>query len=178
MNIAILLIVLILVILVLFLLFNSKNTKTKQKSHHSNQIKKANETFNIYLAEIPDKVQELEMEEILQNIAERFEVFKMLKYLNKKDTELHINEWNSWEVSQLIYALQEERNILIPEPSTIFHKSILKMTKKEIDEEMINIVLKLNKIQLKEPIQLKNHVVWTAREISMIFYYFILIREF
>lgn len=177
MNILIFSIISIFVILIIFLMFKG-NKKVKKKSYVSTANKKEFDFLNLNEVKIPEKIKEIDIEEILENIQERFKIFTILEYLNKKDDELYDSEWNSWEIGLFIYALQSKRNFLIPEPKTVFHKSILVLSKKQIEEEVKNILIKFTKISLKESIDLKSQIIWSPREVSVIFYYFVLVREF
>lgn len=176
MNILIFFIIFILIIILLFFVFKSKTTVNKKNKHLL--TKRVIQNFDIYSAKIPKKIKELDTDTLLEIISERFKVFTVLDYASKKENELYEKEWNSWEVSIFIYMLQKNRNILIPEPQNLFHKSILRLNKKQVEQELKNIVLKYNKISTNEPFTLKNQIIWSKKEISIIFYYFVLIKEF
>lgn len=167
----------ILIAPIIFLIFKG-NKKTKKINYVSSSNKKNFDFLGIDDVKIPEKIKELDIEEVLENIQERFKIFTILKYLDKKEDDLYDSEWNSWEMGLFIYALQSKRNFLIPEPTTVFHKVICNLNKKQVEEELKNIFLKFNKISLKESIALKSQIIWSPREVSIILYYFVLVREF
>lgn len=87
-------------------------------------------------------------------------------------------EWNSWEISQLLYLLQLNRNILMPDCKEVLHPSILEFTKEHVINETKYIILKYNRSVTKdESLFLKNQIIWSAKEVSVIFYYLSLIKN-
>jgi hypothetical protein len=160
-----------------------KNKENKNSSSNTNKDKKK---FIIYGSldltniKLPSKIKEnISSEDVVKSVAEFYKVFKSLDYIKKDINELETKlEWNSWEISQFLYLLQLNRNILMPDCEKILHESILKFTKEQVINEMKYIILKYNKLASKDELFfLKNQLIWSAKEVSFIFYYLSLIKE-
>ena len=102
-----------------------------------------------------------------------YKIFKSLNYISKNNTELNTSvEWNNYEVSLFLSLIQNNKNIPMQNSHEIFHSSILSLTKEQVIGELKTIVTKYNKSISKDNISfLKNQVIWSAKEISIILYY-------
>ena len=164
-----------------FLIKNSKNKINKDESNGKNNKNFINySSLDLNYIKLPSKVKEsIEPTELIKSTTELYKIFKSLDYLKKEMVELETKlEWNSWEISQFLYLLQLNRNILMQDCEVILHKSILKFTKEQVINEMKYIILKYNKsVSKNEVFFLKNQLIWSAKEVSVIFYYLSLIKK-
>lgn len=165
---------------ILFFVRNSKSSKNIDTIDNKNT---KNFIINSYVdlnnIKLPSKFKEnMNSDELINSSTELYKIFKSLDYLKKDIKEIETKlEWNSWEISQLLYLLQLNRNILMQDCKEILHDSILKFTKEQVINEMKYIILKYNKSVAKnEALFLKNQVIWSAKEVSIIFYYLSIIK--
>lgn len=170
------------IIFICTLFFMKRSTNKENKNGNSG---KNNKNFMIYSSldlnniKLPSKVKEtIDSQELIKSTTELYKIFKSLDYIKKDPHELETKiEWNSWEISQFLYLLQLNRNILMQDSKELLHSSILKFTKEQVINEMKYIILKYNKLLTKnEVLFLKNQVVWSAKKVSIIFYYLSLIK--
>lgn len=173
-------VVIIILICGLFFVKKSKSNKNINTFNSKN-----NKNFIIYGSldlnniKLPSKFKEnMDSDELINSSTELYKIFKSLDYLKKDIKEIETKvEWNSWEISQLLYLLQLNRNILMQDCKEILHDSILKYTKEQVINEMKYIILKYNKSVTKnETLFLKNQVIWSAKEVSIIFYHLSLVK--
>ncbi len=173
-------IILIIFISLFFLIKNSKSKNNKDVANGKNNRNFINySSLDLNYIKLPSKVKEnIEPSELIKSTTELYKIFKSLDYLKKEMVELETKlEWNSWEISQLLYLLQSNRNILMQDYKEILHNSILKYTKEQVINEMKYIILKYNKSTTKDEVFfLKNQVIWSAKEVSIIFYYLSIIK--
>lgn len=171
--------ILILVLFFIFLFFlikffidkKIKNSKPKRIQINKKTNIKNNLDFNII--KIPSTIKELEFFELIKITTELYKIFKSLNYISKNNTELNTSvEWNNYEVSLFLSLIQNNKNIPMQNSHEIFHSSILSLTKEQVIGELKTIVTKYNKSISKDNISfLKNQVIWSAKEISIILYY-------
>lgn len=178
-----LLIILIFLIGLFFLIKTSKENKEgkenfKKSSSVKNQINQ--NLVDLSNIKIPYKVkEEIALSTLIKSTTELYKIFKSLDYTRKtKDELLTTIEWNNWEVSQFLYLLQSNRNILMQDYEELFHSSIINLSKEQIINEVKYIILKFNKsVTENEILSLKKQVIWSAKEVSIILYYLSLSKK-
>lgn len=165
----------IIIILIAIILFIKKSKKIEEKK--LNKIKnipiKHKKSLDFNNIKIPSIIKDSNIPNIIKSTTDLYKIFKSLNYISKDNNELSTTiEWNNFEVSQFLYLLQLNKNILMQDSKDIFHSFILSLNKEEIENELKNIIYKYNKSITKDHMQfLKNQVIWSAKEISVILYY-------
>lgn len=143
-----------------------KRININKKIHVKNSI-------DLNVIKIPSKIKEIDSLSLIKLTTELYKIFKSLAYITKDNNELNSStEWNNYEVSLFLSLIQNNKNIPMQNSHEIFHSSILSLTKEQVIGELKTIVTKYNKSISKDNISfLKNQVIWSAKEISIILYY-------
>lgn len=172
--------IIVLLIFIGLFLFMKKSNNTIGKNKKINKGFTNHNSLDFNAIKLAPKIKEtINSSELINSTTELYKIFKSLDYKKKTSVELgNQHEWNSWEISQLLYLLQLNRNILMPDCEEVLHPSILEFTKEHVINEIKSIILKYNRsITKDESLFLKNQVIWSAKEVSIIFYYLSLIKS-
>lgn len=180
MNIILLIaIVILLVICIVLVILLFKKNKNKNNS----EIKETNEVtldkkINLLDLQIPRKIQDMGPHLLFQSCVKVFDSFKVLDYVNQAEKKLDDIEWHSWQISLLLALLQTDKEFFIPNPKKVIHSSIFNRPHDYVENEMQKI---LNKYEANVDIsksrdELSKDVIWSCKEVSIIFYY-MLIRK-
>lgn len=172
--------IVILLIFISLIFFMKKSNNKIGKNKKIDKSFTNNNSLDLNNIKVASKIKEtFNSSELIASTTELYKIFKSLDYKKKTSVELGNQlEWNSWEISQLLYLLQLNRNILMPDCEEVLHPSILEFTKEHVINETKYIILKYNRSVTKdESLFLKNQIIWSAKEVSVIFYYLSLIKN-
>lgn len=174
MNIFLLVIIFLLLAICIILLYILFNRIKQPKEVKPKEIYKIDE-ISIWEIQVPKKIENMEHHILFQSCLKVFEVFKALKYPSKDERILDNIEWHSWQVSLLLTLLKTDKSFFIPNPQNNFHKVLLNKPISYIDTQMQKI---LNKYQNSVNINssrdiLSKDIIWSAKEVSIIFLYMI-----
>ena len=102
-----------------------------------------------------------------------YEVYVKFNYKNAGDEQLDEREWHSWQVSMLLKLYKFNQEFYIPNQKEIFHKSILEMDLKSLESYVNSLVVKYdNSVDIsKSKDLLCSDVIWTTRDVSILFCY-------
>jgi hypothetical protein len=170
----------LILLIVIILIKNSKLKKNYIFEKNSIDKKNTNQnSIDLSNIKIPYKIKEImDFYRLIESTTELYKVFKSLSYQTKKEEELLAIEWNNLEISQFLYLLQSNRNIMMQDPKELFHCSILSFSKEQLNNEMKFIILKYNKYIVNNEISsLREQVIWSAKEVSIILYYLSLTKK-
>ena len=155
------------------ILINKKTETIPKKRLNINKKIHTKNSFDFNMIKIPSKIKEIDSLSLIKLTTELYKIFKSLTYITKDNNELNSSiEWNNYEISLFLFLLQNNKNIPMQDSQEIFHSSILSLTKEQVLGEIKSIITKYNKSITKDNIAfLKNQVIWSAKEISIILYY-------
>ena len=170
--------ILIIAISLLVILLNmnsqSQNNSTKKSTNKSSNTNSSTSTKlivkNIIL---PNKISQMDHFSLSKASKQVFESFKALDYANNPPSKLDKIEWHTWQVSLLIALLKENKGFFVPNNDSLFHKVILSTNKNSIVQSTQKIVNKYNNnINVnKSRDELSRDIIWTSKEVSILFYY-------
>ena len=165
-SIGVIIIMISLLIILFYLLSINKNTKKISTEENIKNI-------DINSIMFPKNIENLNAESLQNASKVIFESYKSLGYVNKLPSSLDKIEWHTWQVSILLVFLRNKTKILILEKNEyIFNNVILELNEATKNKELQKIYNKyLNRVNIyKNRDNLSRDVIWTAREVSIIFY--------
>lgn len=171
------LIAIILICLVYIIVLLNKESKNKKNitetSSNNSRINSSTKVLDLDKLSIPLKIKELDIHTLFQSCVSVYDSFKALDYNKKLERKLDVLEWHNWQVSLLLALMKEHKNVFIPQPNKVFHKLILEMSYEQVESEFRRILLKYeNYTDIKKTREdLREQVIWSAREVSIIFYF-------
>jgi len=123
-----------------------------------------------------DKMTEFLISSIVRKV---FEVYVKFDYKNASEDKLDEKEWHSWQVSMLLKLYKFNQEFYIPKQKEIFPKSVLAMDIKTLEDYINSLVVKYdNNVDItKSKDLLCSDVIWTTRDVSVLFYYLSKYRE-
>ena len=164
--------VLLLVFLTMFLVPKKANNKNIRKMANKNFHETVSKSVDVSFLKIPKRIREMEPSLLYKDCKNLFDNFRVLKYNKKEKADLYLIEWNNWEVFMLIGLIKINKDMFISNPEEVLHPSISQLSKSELFREMNRIFLKYNKIDKDFTYDiLRSQINWSAREVSVIFYY-------
>jgi hypothetical protein len=179
MNMLLLAIILILLVIcvILIILLIRRNTQEVVENNSSTNLPEKN--IDIIDIQIPKKIEEMGHHLLFQSCLKVFESFKALDYASKSEKILDNIEWHSWQISLLIALLQSDKDFFIPSMKKVFHPSILNRSSSTIENDMQKILKKYedNVNILKSRDDLSKDIIWSCKEVSIIFYYMVIIKN-
>ena len=117
----------ILIAPIIFLIFKG-NKKTKKINYVSSSNKKNFDFLGIDDVKIPEKIKELDIEEVLENIQERFKIFTILKYLDKKEDDLRSQHQSDHFQREFPCSQRSDRKSGGPRQWTVLHPGSFLLT--------------------------------------------------
>jgi len=123
-----------------------------------------------------EKMTEFLVSSIVRKI---YDVYVKFDYKTANDDQLDEKEWHSWQVSMLLKLYKFNQEFYIPNQKEIFPKSILAMDLKSLEDYANSLVIKYdNNVDItKSKDFLCLDVIWTTRDVSIMFYYMSKYRE-
>lgn len=169
MNLEFLFFIIAVIFLSLPFIFYNKRKATKLKNINP----KIKNHIHISQLELPLKIQRLDFatnSNIVRKIFHTFEVLD-IKSLNTK--QLEKKEWHSWQISMLLNLYKNDKDFFIPNKERLFHKNILNLDNKSLNSFIQTILLKYKaNVDIKASKNiLSDDVIWTNKEISILFYF-------
>ncbi len=169
--------IVVVVVLILFLIY------FLLKSDNNTSNYKTNETviseIVIHSISLPKKIETMGYASLYNACKVVFESFRALAYDKKTARDLDKIEWHTWQVSMLIGFLKINREFFVAYDKNIFHEVILGLNQTEIKEETQRIFRKYKeRVNIdKSRDDLRDEIIWTAREVSIILYHMMKKKE-
>jgi len=112
-------------------------------------------------------------------IKTELQTYKSLGYRFKKEKELEILEYHSYQIGIMLNALRLDIDLKIPKIQNYFHKNILSLEKRTIHSKVSDIIKKYNNIvnKISSANMLKKDLVFTPLEASYLLYYLSFYKE-
>lgn len=154
----------LIVIILIYLLSVNKNPTNS----NNNLIK-----IDLYTIQLPKNIEQMNTDALLKATKVILDSYKSLDYVNKLPSNLDKIEWHTWQVSIILHFLKSENKLLIiNDNDKIFHNVLLELHETKIDQEMQRIFKKyLENVNIyKNRDDLSKDIIWTARDVSIIFY--------
>lgn len=162
-------IIFVLLVIILIYLFTVNKNPTLN-------VKKNNMDFaeiDLNNIQLPKNIEQMNSDSLFKASKVIFDSYKSLDYVNKLPSSLDKIEWHTWQVSIILHFLKSENKLLITNNNDkIFHKVLLKLHESKMDQEMQRMFRKyLENVNIyKNRDDLSKDVIWTARDVSIIFY--------
>ena len=170
--IGIIIVIIVIAILLLLILINiSSQNKSSNKSSNTNISAPKNLVVeNIML---PKKISQMDDYSLTKAAKQVFESFKALDYASKSPSKLDKIEWHTWQVSLLMAMFKQNKFLFVSNDDSLFHDLILNSNKNLIVQSTQKIIDKYNNhINLnKSRDELSQDIIWSSREVSILFYY-------
>ncbi|MFV0564043.1 hypothetical protein [Malaciobacter mytili] len=131
------------------------------------QIKKHKIKQHIYIEAIslPSKIEDMHISKVLEITKKIFHTFYILDLKHLSEKEFDKKEWHTWQISILfkLYKLKKE----------IFHPIILQLDEESLHSLVQTILLKYkNYVNINKTKDfLSKEVIWSNKEISILFYF-------
>lgn len=171
----VLLIIILVCVIYIFILLNKKSNTSSIEHKKDDEYKSKNrgKVVDLENLALPTKIKELNHHTLFQSCLSVYDSFKALDYNKKTERKLDILEWHNWQVSLLLALMKEHKNIFIPHPNKVFHQMILEMSKEQLENEFKRILIKYeNSTDFRKSREdLREQIIWSAREVSIIFYF-------
>lgn len=166
-----LLIVVLLLIVLFYLLMMSKDTNNKIKK----ELPKNNtnrENIDLNNLAFPKNIENMNSDSLFKATKVIFDSYKSLDYANKLPSSMDKIEWHTWQVSILLRFLKSKNNFFVLDNNKIFHDVIFQLKKEQIEQDMQRIFRKyLENVNVeKDRDTLSKDVIWTARDVTIIFF--------
>ncbi len=170
MNTFFLILLLAVLIIIVIIFIQSKEENISQINTHHITIN--NDKIKLDNLKLPRKIEKLDYSSLFQACRVVFDSFKALNYTNKEISNLDKLEWHSWQISLLLAFMKVYNSTFIPYNRNLFHKAILDLKEKDLDFEVERIIKKYsNHVNIdKTRDDLSKDLVWTPRDVSIIFY--------
>ncbi|KAB7885677.1 hypothetical protein GA417_07800 [Poseidonibacter ostreae] len=178
-GIIIILIIAISLLVILFNMNNNANSSKNNKSINNSVVQKENTPNNEKISldvnniALPKKIKQMDSLSLSKAAKNVFESFKALDYVNKPSSKLDKIEWHSWQVSLLIAIIKSQKGYFVPNNDALFHELILNTNKDSIVQATQKIINKYNNnVNInKSRDELSHDIIWSSKEVSMLFYY-------
>lgn len=173
---AIVILVLILAIILVLLLIKKNNAQSTISKTKTQSIKKDEEPKTMCSdLTLPNRVEKFDNHTLFQACNKIFDTFKALDYAPKAESFLDKKEWHTWQVSLLLRTVKIKYNFYVPTQKGTFHPSIENQSNENIIGLMKRIESKyLNQVNVdRSKDELCNEIIWTSRDVSVIFYYLV-----
>lgn len=162
-------IILILLALLFYVITNTEdndNTKKTNKSQSNNSSKVSLNELNF-----PKNIENMNSVVLNKACKVIFDSYRALDYVSKTPNAMDKIEWHTWQVSILLYALKTNGVIFTFDINKLFHKSILERPEEQKEQDIQKILKKYkNRASIeKSRDELSRDVIWTARDVSIIF---------
>lgn len=169
---------LLIICVILLILLLKKGNKSKNFERYSTDYE--TRQLDIFSIKFPKKIDEMGHHLLFQACVKVFESFKALEYSKKSDHVLNNYEWHTWQISLLLSLIQRDQDFFIPNPKNLFHEVILSKSLKSIKNDFDTILVKYEEnVNLnKSRDELCKELIWSAKEVSIIFYYMLNSKEF
>ncbi|WP_108063606.1 hypothetical protein [Poseidonibacter lekithochrous] len=168
--------VLILLILLVIILIKKNNSKSTTVKTNTTSIQKDEEPKTMCSdLKLPNRVEKFDNHTLFQACNKIFDTFKALDYASKQESFLDKKEWHTWQVSLLLRTVKIKYNFYVPTQKGTFHPSLENQPNENILGLMKRIESKyLNQVNVdRNKDELCNEIIWTSRDVSVIFYYLI-----
>ncbi len=172
--IGIIILLLAICIFLVILLMKKKSTNQTNKSDLIKEDFSKDEKKLIF----PKKIEEMGYHSLVKSCVIIFDSFKALNYSKKNEKILSNVEWHSWQISLLLSLLQRDGDLFVPDIKSIIHQSIIDRSLNYLESEIKKIENKYyeNVNISKSRDDLSKDVIWTVKEVSIIFYYMSLVK--
>ena len=137
------------------------------------------EEKGIEFLQLPVEIEKMTEFLISSIVRKIYDVYVKFDYKKANDDQLDEKEWHTWQVSMLLKLYKFNQEFYIPHPKEIFPKSILEMDLKTLEDYANSLVIKYdNNVDItKSKDLLCLDVIWTTRDVSIMFYYMSKYRE-
>jgi hypothetical protein len=147
-----------------------KSKTTISYKYESTDNKKEKESLNLVFH---NNIEKMDYHLLVKTCMLIFDSYKALDYKNSDEKVLAQIEWHSWQVSLLLSLIQKNGQLFLPDLKNHIPSTILQMPKESVEFEINRIKKKYyeNVNISKNRDQLSKHVIWSVKEVSLIFYY-------
>jgi len=123
-----------------------------------------------------DKMTEFTVSSIVRKI---FETYCKFDYKNATENQLEEKQWHTWQVSMIMKLYKFNQEFYIRNKESIFPEDILKLKPKSLESLAQSLVMKYdNSVKIsKSKDDLCKDIIWTVRDVSVLFYYLSTYRE-
>lgn len=160
------------VIIVLFIpiFFYSKKRKKEKMKIEEHKLK---EHIFIETISLPPKIEQMDISEVLEIVKKIFHTFYILELKQLDEEEFDKKEWHTWQISILLKLYKLKREFFIVNKKEVFHPVILQLDNESLHSFIQTILLKYkNYVNIqKSKDYLSNEVIWSNKEISILFYF-------
>lgn len=172
----VLLVIILVCVIYIFILLNKKSNNSANSTiedKKNDEYKSRGKVVDLKNLVLPIKIKELNSHTLFQSCVSVYDSFKALDYNKKAERKLDVLEWHNWQVSMLLALMKEHKNIFIPQPNKVFHQMILEMSEEQLESEFKRILIKYeNSTDFRKSREdLREQIIWSAREVSIIFYF-------
>ena len=162
------------------------NNKKKKKTSQSTGAKNATTAKNSKIPAarkmngiaqtmgLPEEMRYIDLKTVRKIMHSVIQTYKMLEYNNKKDSDLGVKEWHSWQVGIMFKLYQSGDRVFIgtEDRSKIFPKAVIDGGESAAERIVDNFAQKYStKINLKaNKDTLSSQFEWSAREVGYLLY--------
>lgn len=178
MNITVISFIVIIVLLfsiLIYLLNVNQNINKKVNKDVKRDYKRVSSdliVIDLNTVNFPKNIENMNFDSLYKACKVVFDSFKALDYANKFAGTLEKTEWHSWQVSIILRYLKTNNKFFIPNNIKVFHDVISDLSKTELDQEIQRIYRKyVDNVNIyRSRDELSKDIMWTARDVSIIFY--------
>jgi hypothetical protein len=128
---------------------------------------------------LPDEIEKMTEFLISSIVRKIYDVFIKFGYNKVSEEKLLEKEWHTWQVSMILKLYKYNQEFYIANKEKVFHRSILDLNLKSLESLARSILLKYEtSVRIsKSKDDLCKDVIWTSREVSILFCYLSKYRE-
>ena len=137
------------------------------------------EEMSIEFLHFPPEIEKMSEFLISSIVRKIYDVYAKFDYKNALEDKLDEKEWHTWQISMLLKLYKYNQEFYISNKEEIFHKSILELDLKSLKSLTHSLVIKYeNNVMIsKSKDALCKDVIWTVRDVSILFCYLSKYRE-
>ena len=145
----------------------------------THSIKEDKEIISIENLKLPSPIEKMTEFLISSIVRKVYSVFVKFEYFKMTEDELLEKQWHTWQVSMLFMLYKYNQEFYIANKEQVFHKSIYDLDLKSLDSLVHDLIIKYKNhvIATKSKDAHCKDILWSIRDVSILFYFLSRYRE-
>lgn len=137
------------------------------------------ETISIAYLPLPKEIEQMTEFTVSSIVRKIFDTYTKFDYKNATEEQLDEKQWHSWQISMIMKLYKFNQEFYIRDKESIFPKSVLNLNMHSLESLAQSLVVKYNNsvVIAKSRDALCKDIIWTVRDVSVLFYYLSKYRE-
>lgn len=145
----------------------------------NDMVKEDKEVITIKNLELPTPIEKMTEFLISSIVRKVYSVFVKFEYHKMSEDELLEKQWHTWQVSMLFMLYKYDQEFYIANKEQVFHKSIYELDLKSLESLVHDLIIKYqNNVMIsKSKDDHCKDILWSIRDVSLLFYFLSKYRE-